>query len=63
VLCAFQVGDEPLHLTDALGHAISLDFHRLQPDRVAELLGQGMFTGNGIHAKVTLRVKNAPLAR
>jgi SAM-dependent methyltransferase len=37
---AFQVGDEPLHLTEALGHTISLDFHRRQPDRVAELLSQ-----------------------
>jgi SAM-dependent methyltransferase len=40
VLLAFQVGDEPLHLTEALGHAIALDFHRRQPDRVAGLLGQ-----------------------
>jgi SAM-dependent methyltransferase len=40
VLLAFQVGGEPLHLTEALGHAISLIFHRLQPDRVAKLLGQ-----------------------
>jgi SAM-dependent methyltransferase len=40
VLLAFQAGDEPLHLTQALGHAISLDFHRRQPDRVAGLLGQ-----------------------
>jgi SAM-dependent methyltransferase len=40
VQLAFQVGDEPLHLTEALGHAISLDFHRRQPDRVAELLSQ-----------------------
>jgi hypothetical protein len=29
-----------LHLTQALGHPVSLDFHRRQPDRVAELLGQ-----------------------
>jgi SAM-dependent methyltransferase len=40
VLLAFQVGDEPLHLTEALGHAISLEFHRRQPDQVADLLGQ-----------------------
>jgi ubiquinone/menaquinone biosynthesis C-methylase UbiE len=37
-LLAFQVGDEPLHLSEALGHAISLDFHRRRPDRIAELL-------------------------
>jgi SAM-dependent methyltransferase len=35
---AFQVGDEPLHLTSAGGHEVSLDFHRRQPARVAELL-------------------------
>jgi ubiquinone/menaquinone biosynthesis C-methylase UbiE len=40
LLTAFQVGDEPLHLTEALGHTVSLDFHRLQPDHVAELLSQ-----------------------
>ena len=40
LLTAFQVGDEPLHLTEALGHAVSLDFHRLQPDHVAGLLSQ-----------------------
>jgi hypothetical protein len=38
VLLAFQIGDEPLHLTEALGHAISLDFHRRPPERVAGLL-------------------------
>jgi ubiquinone/menaquinone biosynthesis C-methylase UbiE len=37
-LLAFQVGDEPLHLSEALGHAISLDFHRRRPERIAELL-------------------------
>lgn len=40
LLLAFQAGDEPLHLTEAFGHAISLDFHRRQPDSVAELLSQ-----------------------
>jgi len=40
MLLAFQVGDEPRHLTEAFGHAVSLTFHRLQPDRIAELLGQ-----------------------
>lgn len=40
VQLAFQVGDEPLRLTEALGHTISLDFHRRQPDRVAGLLSQ-----------------------
>ncbi|MEU1626922.1 class I SAM-dependent methyltransferase [Streptomyces sp. NPDC020096] len=40
VLLAFQVGDEPLRLTEAFGRPISLDFHRRQPDRVAELLSE-----------------------
>ncbi|RLU96581.1 SAM-dependent methyltransferase [Streptomyces griseocarneus] len=35
---AFQVGDEPLHLAQPYGHPVSLDFRRLQPDRIAELL-------------------------
>jgi SAM-dependent methyltransferase len=38
VLLAFQVGDEPVHRTEALGHALSLAFHRRRPDHVAELL-------------------------
>jgi SAM-dependent methyltransferase len=37
-LLAFQVGDEPLHRTEALGRPISLDLHHRQPDQVAELL-------------------------
>ncbi len=45
-LLSFQVGDEPLHLTEAFGHAISLDFHRRQPDCIAELLNQaGLVVG------------------
>lgn len=43
LLLAFQVGDEPWHLTEAFGRAISLDFYRLSPDRVAELLGKAGF--------------------
>ncbi len=39
-LLVFQVGDQPLHLTEAFGRAISLDFHRRQPQRVAELASQ-----------------------
>ncbi|MEW2080748.1 class I SAM-dependent methyltransferase [Streptomyces sp. NPDC005283] len=40
LLLAFQVGDEPLHLARPFGHPVSLDFRRLSPDRVAELLQQ-----------------------
>lgn len=38
LLLAFQVGDAPLHVDDAFGHAVNLDFHRLDPDRVTERL-------------------------
>ncbi|MFG3406958.1 class I SAM-dependent methyltransferase [Streptomyces sp. NPDC048142] len=38
VQLGFQVGDEPLRLTEALGQEISLVFHRRQPERIAELL-------------------------
>ncbi|MDN3294941.1 methyltransferase domain-containing protein [Streptomyces ficellus] len=44
LLLAFQVGDEPLRLTEALGHAVSLDFHRWSPDRLAALLDGAGFT-------------------
>jgi SAM-dependent methyltransferase len=40
LLVAFQVGDEPLHLAQPFGHAVSLDFQRRQPDHIAELLRQ-----------------------
>jgi SAM-dependent methyltransferase len=38
LLVAFQVGDELLYLERPLGHEVSLDFQRLQPDEVAGLL-------------------------
>ncbi|GGU59124.1 class I SAM-dependent DNA methyltransferase [Streptomyces lavendofoliae] len=38
LLLAFQVGDEPLRLTEAFGRAVALDFHRWRPDRLAGLL-------------------------
>jgi len=38
LLLGFQAGEDVLHLEDAWGRDISLDFHRRQPDRVAELL-------------------------
>lgn len=38
-LVVFQAGDEPpLHLDEAFGHAVSLDFYRRSPERVAGLL-------------------------
>ncbi|MFD3749002.1 class I SAM-dependent methyltransferase [Streptomyces cyaneofuscatus] len=38
VQLGFQVGDEPLRMTEALGEEVSLVFHRRQPERVAALL-------------------------
>ncbi|OKJ94616.1 methyltransferase [Streptomyces sp. CB03234] len=38
LLLAFQVGDEPLRMTEAFGRTIALDFHRWSPDRLADLL-------------------------
>jgi SAM-dependent methyltransferase len=43
LLLAFQVGDEPLHFDEAFGHAVDLDFRRLRPDRVADLLADAGF--------------------
>lgn len=38
LLLAFQVGTGTLHLAEALGREFGVDFHRGQPDRIAELL-------------------------
>lgn len=46
---AFQVGDEPRHFDEAFGHRVSLDFRRLSPDRVTELLD-----GAGFHPTAQL---------
>ncbi|MGH3830167.1 MAG: class I SAM-dependent DNA methyltransferase [Pseudonocardiaceae bacterium] len=43
LLLAFQVGDKPRHLAEVFGHPVSLDFHRFQPDRVAQLLHEAGF--------------------
>ena len=43
-LIAFQIGDDTLHLDEAFGVAVSLDFHRLQPDDVVELLHSAGFS-------------------
>ena len=40
LLLVFQVGDGALHMTEALGHRIELEFHRRRPDDLAELLAQ-----------------------
>ena len=38
LLLAFQVGDDTRHVDEAFGHAVSLDFHRLDPDAVTGTL-------------------------
>lgn len=43
LLIAFQVGDDTVHLDEAFGQAISLDFHRLQPDAIIDLLHSAGF--------------------
>jgi SAM-dependent methyltransferase len=53
LVVAFQVGDEPVRYSEAFGHAVALEFRRLQPDRVAELLHQAGFT-------VRARLERAP---
>jgi len=40
---AFQVGEEVSRHTEAFGHVLSLDFHRMRPDRVAEQLREAGF--------------------
>ncbi|WP_059010681.1 class I SAM-dependent DNA methyltransferase [Streptomyces specialis] len=53
LLLAFQVGDEPRHVTEVFGHPVTLDFHRLRPARVAELLERTGFV-------VDARLERAP---
>ena len=43
VLLGFQVGNSTLSLAEAFGHPVKLDFHRRQPDWVAELLVEAGF--------------------
>lgn len=52
-LLAFQVGDDTLHLDEAFGHEVSLDFHRLEPDAVVALLDDAGFD-------LTARLVRAP---
>lgn len=43
LLVAFQMGEEPLRLERPFGHDVTLDFNRLSPDRVADLLARAGF--------------------
>jgi ubiquinone/menaquinone biosynthesis C-methylase UbiE len=49
VLLGFQAGDDSLHLTQALGQPVALDFRRRRPEWVAERLGQA-----GLHVRARL---------
>ena len=40
VLLGFQVGDEVVHVAEARGHPVALDYRWRRPEWVAELLGQ-----------------------
>lgn len=53
LLVAFQVGEEPLHLANPFGKEVALDFNRLSPDHIANLLTEAGFT-------VTARVRREP---
>lgn len=53
LLLAFQVGEDTLHLDEAFGRPVQLDFHRLQPDDVVALLERAGFD-------VTARLVRAP---
>ncbi|WP_228989660.1 class I SAM-dependent methyltransferase [Streptomyces sp. DH8] len=43
VLLGFQVGDEALRMTEALGEEVALVFHRRRPERIADLLREAGF--------------------
>jgi SAM-dependent methyltransferase len=43
LLLAFQIADEPLHLTEVLGRNVSLTIRRWSPDRIVELLDAAGF--------------------
>ena len=49
LLVGFQAGDSTLHLAEALGQPVALDFRRRRPERVAELL-----TGAGLEVRARL---------
>ncbi|GAA2783103.1 class I SAM-dependent DNA methyltransferase [Crossiella cryophila] len=55
---AFQVGEGTLHLAEALGKQVGLDFHRGEPDRIGELL-----TAAGFEVRAVLRRARDPEER
>jgi SAM-dependent methyltransferase len=59
LLLAFQVGDEPRHLSEPFGHPVSLDFQRRRPERITELLAAAGFTPRSS----TVRERNETIAQ
>jgi SAM-dependent methyltransferase len=53
LLTAFQVGDDPVHLDRAYGHAIELTAYRRQPEQMVVVL-------EGAGLEITARVVRAP---
>lgn len=56
LVLAFQIGDECVHLSEAYGHRLDLDVHRLSPGRVA---GQLVDAGFAVTAEL-LREPRGP---
>lgn len=48
-LLAFQIGDQPRHLTEAFGQSVDLMFHRRRPEAIATLLTDA---GLPVHAQL-----------
>jgi ubiquinone/menaquinone biosynthesis C-methylase UbiE len=53
LLLGFQVGDHTQHHDEAFGHAVTLDFHRLEPGAVVALLDDAGF-------EIVARTEKAP---
>jgi len=49
LLLAFQVGDELVHRTELLGHAVALDYYRRPPELIA-----GLLAGAGLELRAQL---------
>ncbi|GAA2460264.1 class I SAM-dependent methyltransferase [Actinomadura vinacea] len=62
LLVAFQVGDGPLHVEDAWGHPVSLDFNRLSPDHITGLLAQAGLTVDARLQREPTEKESAPQA-
>ncbi|WP_159945609.1 MULTISPECIES: class I SAM-dependent methyltransferase [unclassified Nocardiopsis] len=61
VLVVFQAGEEPpLHLTEALGHPVTLAFHRRTPERMAGLLEEA---GLRVHTRVVREPEDSERTR